>query len=766
MQYLILAVLVVAGIVIGIDALRQRRVRREALNVPGLVAAAVRAEARSTVPTVVDRICAVLAADPSARELETVGGVWDELTDLVDPELFVPKLAPGAEIKSFRMRWGNDFAIAARPDHTLHFELQPWEASLMEQMDGSRTSQELIVSHLQSAGDLDPGAVLGLIVSLRESGFLDPARPDVTALVRDHLDIATKGRRKLREFAKHLRIGWDGADGFVRAAYNGGLHVFFRPWMVAVSSLVALVGLVAFVVTQQAGHYSLSSSHAPGETVLLLSLGLFLTFAHELGHAMTLIHYKRRVISAGFFIFFGSPAFFVDASDGLMLDQRERIAQSFAGPFAELILAGIASIVMALTPDTFLAAFLYRFALLNYFLIFMNLIPLLELDGYWIFSDLIQMPDLRRRSLQFIQGDLWHKLWHRQRFSLQEIGIGLYGTVGIAFTIFSFYAAYFFWQQIFGELVSSLWKGGSGSRILLVLLALVFIGPLIRGALTMVRAIVKRLRDTLDRVRFQAQRSWRVEAAALIDALPAFDDLEEDVLSDLAGRIELVSVRDGQAIFRRGDAADAFYVVRSGAMRIEDEDIDEGDVLVLTTLGRGDAFGELGLLGSARRSATARAEGDVTLFRVDKAAFDRLLADDIDAPDFAPTMQAYAELRSLPPFSALSTADLALVLEHGGWINAAPADVLIQQGDIGDSFYAIGAGQVDVTRDGEVIATLGVGQHFGEIALLTDEPRNATVVAHTPARVFQLDREGFTRVVAGTFRRGAVDRTPDRNMEH
>ena len=145
------------------------------------------------------------------------------------------------------------------------------------------------------------------------------------------------------------------------------------------------------------------------------------------------------------------------------------------------------------------------------------------------------------------------------------------------------------------------------------------------------------------------QRSWRVEAAALIDALPAFDDLDEDVLSDLAGRVELVTIRDGQAAFRRGDVADAFYVVRSGAIHIEDEDPDEGDTSVLTTLGRGDAFGELGLLGSAPRAATARADGEATLFRVDKAVVRRAARRrHRRAPTFAPTMQAYAELRALP----------------------------------------------------------------------------------------------------------------------
>ena len=142
-----------------------------------------------------------------------------------------------------------------------------------------------------------------------------------------------------------------------------------------------------------------------------------LTFFHELGHASAIIHFGRRVKSAGFMIYFGSPAFFVEASDSLMLDRHERILESFAGPFAELVLAGVASLVLASYPGGTFSQLLYKFAVINYFVIFLNLIPLLELDGYWILSDLIQVPDLRPRSLEFFQHDLWHKLRTRERLS-------------------------------------------------------------------------------------------------------------------------------------------------------------------------------------------------------------------------------------------------------------------------------------------------------------------------------------------------------------
>ena len=758
MQYLFLAAIVAGAIVIGVDAVRQRQALRRALDVPSVVARAAR-ERRGTIDVNETLARAIASPADDARDL------WIELWDALDPEAFVPLLAEGVETKVFSMRWGNDYGLAARPDHRLHLELQPAEIDLMALMDGSRTAGELIVSRLQDAGDLDPGAVLGLIQVLREDGFLDPAPPDTRALVRQRLDRGSTGSRKLRDFGRTLRIGWAGADAFVRATYRAGGKLFFRAPVVIAASALAIAGLVCFVIVQRSDTYTLSATAAPGETILFLALAMFLTFAHELGHATVLVHGRRHVIEAGFLIFFGSPAFFVDASDGLMLERRQRMMLSFAGPYAELVLAGIASIVMISLPGTGVGAFLYRFALINYFVIFMNLIPLLELDGYWIFSDLIQVPNLRRRSLNFIKRDLWHKLAARQRLSLQEGGFALYGLVGTAFTIFSFITAYFFWRAIFGGLVIALWDGGLVSRILLILLALVFIGPLIRGLITLARSIWRRIAEVVERVRFRFERSWRVEAAALIDALPAFDDLDEDLLSDLAGRVEIVSVSDGQVVFRRGDAADAFYVVRSGTIRIEDEDEEEGDTIVLTVLRRGDAFGELGLLGSAPRSATARAEGKTTLFRVDKASFDRLLADDITAPSFAPTMQAYAELRSLPAFRTLSTPDLALVLEHGSWMGVAPGEIMIEQGEPGDAFYALASGRVDVVRDEQVIATLGAGDHFGEVALLTDAPRNATVIAHSPSRVFRLDREGFGQVVARTLPRSA-DRTPDRTMEH
>jgi CRP-like cAMP-binding protein/Zn-dependent protease len=759
MEWVVLAVLLFVGAVIAVDAVRQRRIRAaRAIDFSGAIAARLAEPGPSIVPTAL--------ATALAREQATPVDVYRLIGDTLEVAGLRPRLQEGAEVRIFRLRWGNDYAMIARVDRELHYRLEVWEAELLPKMDGTRTVGDLIVEKMEAGGELDAEGVTDLVMALYGGGFLDPAPIPTDELIADRLDASSPGRKKLKRFGKTLSIEWKGADRLVRFCYRNLLRPFFWWPVAALSGLVALAGLIAFGAVIASGDFSLDHRSAPVEGAILLGLAFFLTFMHELGHSVVITHYGRKVKSAGFLIYFGAPAFFVEATDSLMLDRRQRIVQASAGPFMELVIAGIASLVIFAFPDGPLANLLYRFALLNYIVIFMNLVPLLELDGYWILSDLIQVPDLRARSLEFIQHDFWHKARGRERLTPQEWGLGAYAIAGIAFTIFSFATGYFFWEQIFGSLVFALWDGGLWSRILLLLLAAFLAGPVVRGLLNLARATWRRIRALVRSLRFKLETSWRVEAAQLIDALPAFDDLPEDVLSDLAGRIRLRILNPGEPVFRQGDRPDAFYIVRRGSVQIEDEDPEKGDVRVLRTMGRGESFGEMGLLGAHRRQATVRAVGEVELFEVDKGTFDRLLAEDMRAPEFGHTMQALLELRELPVFHGLDSDRLNDLLEHGEWVTVTPGEEIVTQGAAGDRFYAIASGRADVLRDGRVIGTVSKGMYFGEVALLRAVPRTATVVAQTSMRLFALDREGFELVVADAFQRGTLRPAADRVWQH
>ena len=695
----------------------------------------------------------------AAIEGELHARIWDQLSELLDPNRYRPKLADYVEIREFPLKWGNDYVMVANTRDLLHYRLDPSDIPLVRRMDGTRTVKEIVLDEFESSGDLDPDAITDLVRTLYEGNFLEQRYRDVDELVKKALDPVTERRRRLRTFAKTLSIEWTDANRVVQWFYDHGLrHAFLRP-VIAIEAIVALVGTVAFVRTTQSGDFTVGGASLAGSFAVLWLLDYLSVFVHELGHALVVVRNGRRIKSAGFMIYFGSPAFFVDGSDGLMMDRGQQIASSFAGPFAEMLVASVSSLIVWWFPDWFLSPTLYTAAALNYYLIILNLIPLLELDGYYILADVIQVPDLRPRSLAFFRDDLFRKIVHREHFSKQEVGLGLYATLGVAFTIFALYSSYRYWKTLFGPLVTRLWDGGTYARILLIALVLIIIGPVIRGAISLSRSIARRMRAIWRRMRFRLETRWRVEAAELVDALPMFDDVPVDVLDELAGRVRLRTLASSQPVFRQGDRPTAFYVVRRGVLEVVEEDPDTGEERSIRTLGRGDSFGELGLISNAARAATVRAVGEAEVFEFDRGTFDRLLADMIHVPDFEPTLQQLAELRKQPCFAHLGSEQLMELLDRGEWLGVAPGQAVITQGEEGDSFYAVSSGQFAVVTDGDLKEKIGPGAYFGEIALLLDVPRTASVIARTPSKVFRLDRDGFDRLLAGSFRRGALDPT-------
>jgi CRP-like cAMP-binding protein len=106
-------------------------------------------------------------------------------------------------------------------------------------------------------------------------------------------------------------------------------------------------------------------------------------------------------------------------------------------------------------------------------------------------------------------------------------------------------------------------------------------------------------------------------------------------------------------------------------------------------------------------------------------------------------------LRSGPIFAPLPPAiveHLALSLEP---VAVSAGTEIIRQGESGDRFYLVADGELAVSMDGRETARLGSGDSFGEIALLRDVPRTATVSAKTDALVYGLDRDEFIAAVTG-----------------
>jgi MFS family permease len=105
--------------------------------------------------------------------------------------------------------------------------------------------------------------------------------------------------------------------------------------------------------------------------------------------------------------------------------------------------------------------------------------------------------------------------------------------------------------------------------------------------------------------------------------------------------------------------------------------------------------------------------------------------------------RAYALLRGLAMFAPLPIATIENLAVHSVTNDREPGEEIIRQGDHGDRFYVIDEGTVDIVIDGSPIGQRFAGDCLGEIALLRDTPRTATVIAATPLRLIELTRADF-----------------------
>jgi len=685
------------------------------------------------------------------------GSLWDQLSTRVDVGEYRPKLASDIEIKAFTQRSGDEYYMLANPRDLVHYRIQGPDYELVKLMDGTRTVKEIVVERFEDSGEMDLGGVADFVFQLRSENFFEDTYEDVEAVVRRAMNPSLR-HEKARKFLSTLSIEWKNPQATVKWLYDHGLKWALTKPFVILTLSISIAGIFAFVANYRSNLFGLTGESLAIGFFVLLGIQYFMILIHELGHALVLVHHGRRLKGAGFLIYFGCPAFYVESSDSLMLEPRKRVLQAFAGPYGQSLGAGLASILAWAYPQWAISETLYRYTVLAYLNIFLNLVPLLELDGYFMLSDWLRTPDLRPRSIEFLRHDFLHKLRIRERFSRQDLGLLAYGVLGVIASLFLLASGYFFWKILFGGLVLSLWRGGIETRIILILLGLFVLNPVIRGGIRAIQALGRRIGALWSRLRFRLQRRWRVEAAEMIDKLPLFEDVPEETLSELAGQVRLRTFSAGQPVVRQGERASAFYVVRRGILRVVEEHPETGDELrTLRTLGRGEAFGEAGLAQATARAATVRAVGNVEVFEIGKGAFGQLLGGALRAPTFAPTMQRVAELGQISCFGHLETDELAELVVQGEWVNVTPGDTVVEQGEPGDAFYAISSGQVQVSQNGTPIRTMGPGSHFGEIALLLDVPRTATVRAITPVRAFRLGREGFDRLIRESFRGGTLN---------
>jgi MFS family permease len=171
--------------------------------------------------------------------------------------------------------------------------------------------------------------------------------------------------------------------------------------------------------------------------------------------------------------------------------------------------------------------------------------------------------------------------------------------------------------------------------------------------------------------------------------------------------------------------------------------IFEGIAMVAVAVGSVAASGLVGTVGIKWTLVVAGAFVPLVLLVTGA----RLFA--IDRQTAAPDPRLIALLRAIPIFAPMPAPAVERLLANLVRVDVRPGEVVIREGDPGDRFYVIDRGEVEVTTRGTAIGRRRAGDYVGEIALLRDVPRTATVTAVTAVTMYALDRDVFLGALTG-----------------
>jgi CRP-like cAMP-binding protein len=241
----------------------------------------------------------------------------------------------------------------------------------------------------------------------------------------------------------------------------------------------------------------------------------------------------------------------------------------------------------------------------------------------------------------------------------------------------------------------------------------------------------------------------------LLEDIPAFSHLPTEVLEELASRLTEEIFRSADAVVVEDSTEDRLYLIVEG--RAESSTVGPSGIVPLATLEPGEMFGEISLLEpGSRRRATVTAVEPLLLLGLQAADFRRTLDKDPEASSafekLADDLLVTKLLKQASPFATLDGERLRNLAARLERLEVPTGETIIRRGETGEECYVLRSGRVEVLAGGvqddeRILATLDPGSIFGEAALLTNEPRNATVKAIEPCTLLALRRTDLLEVL-------------------
>ena len=243
------------------------------------------------------------------------------------------------------------------------------------------------------------------------------------------------------------------------------------------------------------------------------------------------------------------------------------------------------------------------------------------------------------------------------------------------------------------------------------------------------------------------------ETQMFLRGINLFRSLDDDGLKSLAKKVGLLSLDSGEIFLKENEIAKSMFLVLDGAIEIYSHS-EEGNEVSLAVLKKGQHFGEQALISGTRgeRNANVRTIKKSVLVEISKDSFNEVLEADPDIHNYINKI-GKEQLRQKLEATSSAFRSLSIPEAFSQWIdekNYLDGEEIFREGEIGDNFYLIVSGQAVAVKNEngteKILTNYGQGSFFGELALIRNEARSATVKADGPLRLISLGGEHFIRL--------------------
>jgi len=220
-----------------------------------------------------------------------------------------------------------------------------------------------------------------------------------------------------------------------------------------------------------------------------------------------------------------------------------------------------------------------------------------------------------------------------------------------------------------------------------------------------------------------------------------FQGIEEKDFAGVIGAMQEKVLEPKTRVINQGDDGDFLFVIESGVLDCYIKK-DDAEILV-STKEAGDAFGELALLYNCPRAASVESRDKCTVWQLDRETFNHIVKEAAQKKRerHEAFLKSVSLLSSMDAYQRSQVADALQAKEY------KDGDAMVKEGEDGDEFFLLEEGEAFATKNGQQVMSYKAGDYFGELALLRNQPRAATVTAKGTSKVVVLQRAAFKRLL-------------------